>query len=57
MSTKIKKLIVRYKILFIIIGILFFLPIAYYLLQFIYIIGKYFGIFMRNIYEIVTNFS
>ena len=57
MSTKIKKLIVRYKILFIIIGILFFLPIAYYVLQFIYIIGKYFGIFIRNIYEIVINFS
>ena len=57
MSTKIKKLIVRYKILFIIIGILFFLPIAYYVLQFIYIIGKYIGIFMRSSYEIVTKFT
>ncbi len=56
MSLKIKKVFIKYKNTFIILLILFFLPIAYYILQFINRLGKYSGFFMRNIYEIVTTF-
>lgn len=56
MSLKVKKILIKYKNIFIILGLLFFLPIAYYILQFINRLGKYLGFFMRNIYEIVTTF-
>lgn len=56
MSLKIKHLFIKYKIIFIIIGFLFFLRFSNYILLFVYNLGKYFGNFMRNIYEIVTTF-
>lgn len=56
MSLKVKNLFIKYKNVFIILVILFFLPIAYYILQFINRLGKYIGFFIRNIYEIVTTF-
>ena len=54
MSIKISNLL--YKIILIIIGLLIALPFIHYIILFIYMLGRYFGIFIRNIYEIVTTY-
>ena len=56
MSIKISNLFNKYKIILIIIGLLIALPFIHYIILFIYMLGRYFGIFIRNIYEIVTTF-
>lgn len=54
MSIKIKNFICQYKkVIYFISGIII-LPIIYWILTFIYNTGNYFGIFLRNIYKIIT---